>query len=85
MAGEQSGSSESPERFYRGTIVKLHRGSERGVIRSASGREVQFKFLHVTMLGPYRRFTDLREGLEVGYDVSWTSRGLRVSVIRIPS
>lgn len=76
---------ESADKFYRGTIVKLYRGGERGTIRSASsGKEIAFKFLHVTMIGAHRRFEDLREGLEVGYDVSWTSRGLRVSVIRIP-
>jgi cold shock CspA family protein len=75
---------ESVDKFYHGTIVKLHRGGERGTIRSASGKEIAFKFLHVTMVGTHRRFEDLREGLEVGYDVSWTSKGLRVSVIRIP-
>ena len=77
------GDNESGDRFYRGTIQKLHRGAERGVIRTASGREVPFTFAHVTMIGPHRRFEELREGLEVGYDVSWTSKGLRVSAIRV--
>jgi hypothetical protein len=36
------------------------------------------------MVGPHRRFEDLRDGLDVGFDVSWTSKGLRVSDIRIP-
>jgi hypothetical protein len=74
----------SGDKFYRGTILKLSRGAQRGTIRGASGRNVPFMFIHVTMLGPHRRFDDLREGLEVGYDVSWTSKGLRVSVIRVP-
>ena len=72
------------DNFYRGTVVKLHRGVERGLIRSASGRDIPFAFIHVTMVGSHRRFADLREGMEIGYDVSWTSKGLRVSVIRIP-
>jgi hypothetical protein len=72
------------EKFYRGTIVALSRGAQRGTIRSASGRNIPFVFMHVTMLGPHRNFDALREGLEVGYDVSWTSKGLRVSVIRVP-
>lgn len=71
------------DKFYRGTIIKLQRGVQRGIVRTASGRDVPFTFGHVTMLGPLRRFDDLREGMAVGYDVSWTSKGLRVSVIRI--
>ena len=71
-------------KFYRGQILKVSPGAQRGTIRSASGRNIPFFFAHVTMVGPRRRFDDLREGLEVGFDVSWTSKGLRVSVIRIP-
>lgn len=71
-------------RYYRGTICKLHRGPERGRVRTANGREIPFIFQHVTMVGPKRHFTDLRDGMTVGYDVAWTSHGLRVSVIRIP-
>jgi hypothetical protein len=74
----------SDDKFYHGTVVKLYRGGERGRIRTASGREIPFTFMHVTMLGPHRAFADLHEGMTVGYDVSWTSKGLRVSVIRIP-
>ncbi len=76
--------AETADKFYRGTVERLQRGSQRGIIRSHSGREIPFVFMHVSMVGPHRRFDDLRPGLEVGYDVSWTSNGLRVSVIRIP-
>jgi hypothetical protein len=75
---------ESTEKYYRGIVLKLSRSAQRGTIRSASSRNIPFMFMHVTMVGPHRRFEDLREGLEVGYDVSWTSKGLRVNVIRIP-
>jgi len=86
MADEPSEFDNKPDgdKYYRGTIVRLHRGTEKGIVRSPSGREIPFRFMHVTMIGSYRRFDDLREGLEIGYDVSWTSSGLRVSVIRIP-
>jgi hypothetical protein len=30
-----------------------------------------------------RRIEDLVEGMEVGFDVGWTSRGLRVTKIKI--
>jgi len=71
-------------RFYRGTIRKLHLSPERGKVRNERGREIPFVFQHVDMRGSKRRFEDLRDGLTVGYDVSWTSRGLRVSAIWIP-
>lgn len=70
--------------FYRGTIMKLRRGAQAGIVRSASGKDIPFVFLHVTMLGPRQRFEELREGMSIGYDVSWTSKGLRVCTIRIP-
>jgi cold shock CspA family protein len=76
--------NEADGRFYRGVVLKLSRGAQCGTIRSGSGRELPFIFAHVTMVGARRRFDDLREGMHVGYDVSWTSKGLRVSVIRIP-
>ncbi len=70
------------DRFYHGIIVKLFRGRQGGVVRTASGREVPFHFLHVTPLGGLRHFEDLRQGMRVGYDVGWTARGLRVTVLR---
>ncbi len=82
--GETEPAAPTRDAYYRGRVIKLFRGGQRGVIRGLSGRDLPFAFAYVTMMGPHRRFEDLREGLEVGYDVSWTSRGLRVSVIRIP-
>lgn len=70
--------------YYRGTVCDLHRSPERGRIRSASGREIPFVFQHVMVRGAGRLFDDLHEGQVVGYDVSWTARGLRVSTIWIP-
>lgn len=70
--------------FYRGRVCKLHRSPERGKVRTASGREIPFTFAHLTMAGSQRRFEDLRDGMEVGYDLGWTSKGVRVHVIWIP-
>lgn len=70
------------DRFYAGTIKKLFPGAGMGVVRSASGREVPFAAAHVILTGPIRRFEDLREGMPVGFDVGWTSKGLRVTVLR---
>lgn len=84
--GEEAGAVaiETIGQYYRGTIRKLHRSPERGVVRAATGREIPFIFAHVDMRGDRRRFDELRDGLVVGYDVSWTGKGLRVSTIWIP-
>lgn len=78
-------SPSSAERFYVGTIHKLFRGSQSGIVRSENGREVAFVWLHVVSLGPTRHFEDLREGMRVGFDVGWTSKGLRVTTMQVRS
>lgn len=71
------------DRFYSGTIQKLFPGSQSGVVRSArSGREFPFLFVHVVVVGPLRRFEELREGMLVGFDIGRTSSGLCVTVLR---
>ncbi|HSQ01362.1 MAG TPA: hypothetical protein VL049_29420 [Candidatus Dormibacteraeota bacterium] len=74
---------ESGERFYLGTIRKLFPSAGLGMVRSDSGREIPFAALHVLIGGSVRRFEELREGMRVGFDVGWTSRGLRVTVLDV--
>lgn len=66
-------------RFYRGRIQRLFIGAGRGVVLSDGGREIPFLTPHVELSGTVRRFDALREGMRVGFDVGWTSRGLRVT------
>ncbi len=51
-------------------------------MRTGSGREVRFTAPFVEILDG-RRIEDLVEGMEVGFDVGWTSHGLRVTKIKI--
>jgi hypothetical protein len=71
------------DRYYRGVITRVYYGSESGTLTSASGREYRFKLPFVDIVGAIPRVDGLREGMEVGFDVGWTSRGLRVTVIRV--
>lgn len=74
----------SQERYYRGVIRRVYYGSESGTLVSdASGREYHFKHPFVEILGPIPRIDGLREGMTVGFDVGWTSHGLKVTVIRV--
>jgi len=83
--GRPSAAPDAPgDRFYRGVITRVYYGSESGTLTSeASGREYHFKFPFVDIRGPIPRIDGLREGMSVGFDVGWTSRGLRVTVIRV--
>jgi len=77
--GEQSG-----DLFYHGVVSKIFWRNETGVIRSDSGKDIPFAFPFVTLLGVARQdIRFLREGMRVGFDVSQTPKGLRVSVIKI--
>jgi len=72
--------------FYRGLIVFLDRVRRRGTIRSYSGREIHFQFPFVQVVGApiggkAPGLDGLRQGDTVGFDVGWTSKGLRVTLI----
>jgi hypothetical protein len=68
--------------FYRGKLVHLFWGTESGTVRSASGRDIPFRFPHVRIVGEPAGFAALREGMDVGFDVGWTAHGLCVTVLR---
>ncbi len=76
-----------PGNFYPGMISRLDRTRGVGVVRSHSGKEILFEFPHVSVVGApiggkMPGIEMLREGESVGFDVGWTSAGLRVTVIR---
>lgn len=77
------------ELFYRGTLTRYSLARNEGVVRSSSGREVQFDLRFVRLCGGLQgRVPEVKlsEGLAVGFDVGWTSRGLRVSkMFPVPS
>jgi hypothetical protein len=76
-----------PDGFYPGVIVLLDRVRGRGTIRAYSGREIRFEFPFVNVVGAALGGRApgvelLRQGDRVGFDVGWTSKGLRVTTIK---
>ena len=76
-----------PDNYYRGTIVMLDRVRGRGLVRSFSGKEIPFRFPFVEVVGApiggrMPGIQLLHEGGTVGFDVGWTSHGLRVTILR---
>ena len=75
-----------PGNFYQGMIFKLDRARGHGILRSHSGREFEFVFPFVHVVGAkiggrMPGIDLLHEGDVVGFDVGWTSKGLRVTTI----
>ena len=68
--------------YHHGIITKLFPSNDTGFVRTESGREVPFSYDLVILFGEIRSVQDLREGERVGYDLGWTSNGLRVTKIK---
>jgi hypothetical protein len=68
--------------FQIGIVSKLFPGNNMGVVRTETGREIPFSFQLVIISGEAKHPNDLKEGQEVGYDVGWTSAGLKVTKIK---
>lgn len=71
--------------FHQGVISKLFPSNNMGLVRAESGREIPFSFEFVLLLGEAKKPSELKEGQEVGYDLGWTSNGLRVTKIKVYS
>ncbi|MCC6764160.1 MAG: hypothetical protein IT293_05805 [Deltaproteobacteria bacterium] len=69
-------------RYYRGTVSVVHHGSRTGWLRTERGREVPFAAAHLTLVGT-TSFSTLCPGLQVGFDLGRSSRGLCVTTIRV--
>lgn len=74
--------AQQPDLYYHGIVARLSPRKNTGVVRTASGREVQFSYQMVLMSGPVTSPKGLREGMVVGYDLGWGRHGLRVTKIR---
>lgn len=68
--------------FYIGTVRRVNYANGSGAIRTGSGRDVPFIRPFVDVLDG-RTIDEIAPGMEVGFDVGWTSRGLRITKIKI--
>ena len=53
------------------------------MLRTSNGRDVPFAARDLQVIGASNGFASLRPGLEVGFDLGRTGRGLCVSLIRV--
>lgn len=81
MSSSDEGREET-DLYHHGTISKLFPSNNMGLVRTESGREAPFSYQFVILVGAIKNPNDLREGQEIGYDLGWTSNGLRVTKIK---
>lgn len=70
------------DKFSKGRIVKYFPQSKYGFIKDRRGKDVYFNVDEVRFVGSKGREA-LKEGIEVGYDVAWTSHGLHIARIKV--
>jgi hypothetical protein len=68
--------------YHHGVITKLFPSNNTGIVRTESGREIPFSYELVILSGEAKTPHDLKEGEPVGYDLGWTSSGLRITKIK---
>ncbi len=83
MSEEDQQTKPPQDLYHHGVISKLFPSNNMGVVRTESGREVQFAYDLVIVTGAINNPIDLKEGMTVGYDLGWTSKGLRITKIKV--
>ncbi|HEY6199192.1 MAG TPA: hypothetical protein VI231_11320 [Candidatus Binatia bacterium] len=83
MSEENQQTKPPQDLYHHGVISKLFPSNNMGVVRTESGREVQFAYDLVIVTGAINNPIDLKEGMTVGYDLGWTSKGLRITKIKV--
>lgn len=81
--GDRPAGEDPRDRFYRGVLLRLRPGSHTGIVRTGNGRDIEFALRDIRLLGSSDGFAGLHEGMEVGFDLGWTSRGVRVTLLKV--
>ena len=68
--------------YHQGVITKLFPSNNTGVVRTESGRELTFSYELVIISGEAKSPLELKVGENVGYDLGWTSNGLRITKLK---
>lgn len=68
--------------YHQGVITKLFPSNNTGVVKTESGRELTFSYELVIISGEVKSPLDLKVGDAVGYDLGWTSNGLRITKLK---
>ena len=81
-APEAAPEETTADKFPRGKVQRFFPQSRYGFIKDRNGRDVYFNLDEVRFVGE-KGPRELREGLEVGYDLGWTSHGEHVVKLKL--
>src|SRR3990170_5162068 len=70
------------DQYHHGIVTKLFPSNNTGVVRTESGRELTFSYELVILVGEAKSPFELKVGEPVGYDLGWTSNGLRITKLK---
>lgn len=84
MASDEKDLLASPrgDFYHQGVVTKLFPSNNTGVVRTESGRELTFSYDLVILSGEAKSPLELKVGETVGYDLGWTSNGLRITKLK---
>lgn len=71
------------DKFRHGRILRFFPQSGYGFVKDAQGHDVYFHVDEIRFVGEKRDRTYVNEGAPVGFDVGVTSRGMRVTHLKI--
>ena len=71
------------DNFRHGKISKFFPQGSYGFVRDEKGKEIYFHLDEIRILGEKRARSWFKEGNDVGFDVGLTSRGLRVTRLKL--
>lgn len=82
MDDKKQEGTQRDDQYHHGVITKLFPSNNTGIVRTENGREIPFSYEFVILIGETKNPHDLKEGETVGYDLGWTSSGLRITKIK---
>lgn len=71
------------DNYRHGRISKFFPQGSYGFVRDERGKEVYFHLDEIRIVGEKRDRSYFKEGTEVGFDVGLTSRGVRITQLKI--
>jgi len=80
---EEPNRIDQDDKFRKGRIVKYFPQAGYGFVRDDLGHEVYFHLDEVRFVGKRNDKRYVSEGAPVGFDVGRTSRGLRVTLLKL--
>ena len=83
VAMDSETAEERPDKFRPAKIIKFFPQGGYGFVRDRNGKEIYFHIDEIRFSGEKHDRSYVAEGAEVGIDIGRTSRGLRVTRMKI--